>query len=354
MKTIKLCLIGLAVLALGFTVGCGETTDSPGTGGDGDADGDGDVDGGDTDSMAEWDLSECDTSLLCSTLADPSDCVADFGLGTNQAGFPPDGYADYVGFYAYNDHTSDSMVPKPNPDMSEPAEKTTTCDTLSPNYANDFALHMTATEYVLWGAGVGMDWGGPSNPNCDEAQVPGALDCLQIGIDDDKFKVVDAEADPRCQNADGTVSEEKMDCLKRGKVIKQPRDLSAYVGIGFWILTTEENEATTVKVSFPIPDTARFYGECTDDDDVSSNDCFNDYYTTVNLSKANAGKWVYKTVMFEDISWNIYWGLQLDTLGYGAFPADLSMGVKFQVDTIAASGTFPKTDFYLDDITLIK
>ena len=42
---------------------------------------------------------------------------------------------------------------------------------------------MTASGFEVWGAGVGMDWGGPDNPSCDEAVYPGTLACLQIGID---------------------------------------------------------------------------------------------------------------------------------------------------------------------------
>jgi len=348
----KLYVLSLAVLVFALGAGCGDTIKDPV---DSDDNKSSDVeDGGDEkdsdEIKADWDLSACEPAKLCSGLDDVKDCVADFGLGTNQAGYPPNGYERYVGLYAYNDHeVGSSMVPKPNPDNSEPAVKTLTCD----DDNNEFALYMKAEGFTNWGAGVGIDWGGDPNPDCDE---PGALDCLQIGIDNDKFLLADAEKDERCQNADGTVSEKKISCLTKGKVIKEPKDLTAYAGIGFWILTTEENEASSMKISFPIPDTTRFYGACSDDDGLDSTKCFNDYATTVNLAKKDAGKWVYKEVLFSDTSWSIYWGLQLDKLDYEAykFPKDKSMGIKFQVDSVQADGSFPKTEFYMDDITLIK
>jgi hypothetical protein len=278
-----------------------------------------------------FDNAACDVSLTCGQLADPRDCVANFELGTNQAGFN-DAY-DAVGFYAYNDHSEGAaMVPQPNPDNAEPAESVESC-----NPENSWVLHMSGSGFVEWGAGVGMDWGGPLNPSCE---VEGALDCLQVGIDDDHFLLADAEANPVCD------TEEKLDCLTKGKVIVEPRDLSAYKGIGFWVLRPNESAASLVKVGFPIPDTRRFYGLCSEDDDDPSTNCFNDFATTVRLLSDEVGRWVFKEILFEDLKIDKYWGLQLDITD---FPASQSLGIKFQVD--ADQGDF---DLYLDDIILLK
>ena len=274
-----------------------------------------------------------------------ADCIADFGLGTNQAGHPEDGYNTYIGVYSTRDQTPGGEVqPIPTLDEAASAARISSCDS-----ANDFAVHFTATGFIEWGAGLGIDWGGPPNASCN---AEGAMECFQVYVENEKFALADAEADPRCQ---GTNAAARLDCLKRGKVIKQPKDLSAYIGIGFWILATDKNQASTLKVTFPIPETVRFYGGergCSDDDGVPASNCFNDFYTTVSLNKNDTNKWVYKAVYFDALSWSEWWGLQLDTLGITSFPPTASIGLKFQVD--AVDGMFNSPDFYIDDIIFLR
>jgi hypothetical protein len=243
-----------------------------------------------------------------------------------------------VGFYGYTDGSEDGvLVPVPSSD-SEPAAAMRSCD---PH--NDYALHLRAEGFVNWGAGVGMEWGGPPNPSCE---APGALDCLQIGVDDMSFSLADAEEDPRCD------TEEKLECLMYGKNLLEPRDLGEYEGIGFWVLATEDNEASSIHVNFPIPDTMRFYGECSEEDGDPNTACFNDYYTTVSLSASDVNKWVFKTVMFYDLAISPYWGLQLGNPD--TFPTNLSMGIMLQIDVDFATGSIPYTDLYFDDLILMK
>jgi hypothetical protein len=281
--------------------------------------------------------------------------VADFESfdGTNQAGSPAIqaalGY-DYVGFYAYNDGSAGSvMIPAINNDGVGDAKKIESCSDLG---AENDAMYFSATGFVGWGAGLGLDWGGPHNTNCD---VAGALDCLQIGIDDTKFALATAEADQRCQDGSGNVDNTKIDCLMKGKVLKQPMDVSAYKGIGFWIMAGPNNQATEMKVTFPIPATVRFYGGatgCSDDDTVDTNDCFNDYNKKIKLPK-DPNKWEYYQILFDEITWDTTWGLQLNTLGYDKFPKNESIGLKFQIDSPYNAETFDATELYIDDVTLI-
>jgi len=367
MKTIKLCLIGLAVLALGFSAGCGETVDEgPDTGGDGDSDSDADADGG---TPGEPDLSDCDSTKTCAGLATPSDCIADFGyvnekgVTTNQAGYKDDYNLGYVGFYGYNDVTEGAtQLPVPNYFSSEPAEEIKSCDA-----NNDYALHFYVEGFDGWGAGVGMDWGGDENADCE---VDGALDCLQLRIDNDHTALSTAEGAAACQNDDGSVNEAKINCFKYGKYLNAPKNLSDYKALGFWTLTTDSNENDTLKVTFPIPASMRFYGEyyndtfnydgkaCSEDDEPSTNDCYNDYYATVSLPTSgedDINKWVYHEISFNDLKLNSF-GLQLadETVfgpSYTHFQPTQSMGLKFQVDTWQAP--IATADFYLDDVTLI-
>ncbi len=332
---LSMSLRSVAPLWIFFAVGCGDgaieapdprTTDEP----DDPHEEETDLDPDDPDAPKPS-LDDCDVDLTCNRLENPSDCVANFELGSTQAGFQ-DEY-DVIGFYAYNDHSEGSeMVPVPNPDDSEPAETLESCDP-----ENDSVIHVKGSAFVDWGAGVGMDWGGPLNPACD---AEGALDCLQIGIDDANFSLAEAEDNPACD------AEEKLECLTTGKNIKQTKDLSDYRGIGFWVLRTDDSSASIIKVAFPIPDTVRFYGECSDDDDDSSTNCFNDFASTIRLLSGELGMWVWKEVLFKDLKINEFWGLQLDL---DSFPADQSIGIKFQVD--ADQGDF---DFYLDDLILLR
>ncbi len=354
MKTYKLLVLGLAATGLGFTVGCGETVDP-----DVDTETHEKPDSGDSGGNYTIDLSECANypGTLCKDRMEAGDalgCVAAFDdLQTNQAGNSEMGYSGgmgdpYVGFYAYNDQsTSGVMIPEVDNEGVRAAWPIESCGGGSGNYA----LYMKAEGWVNWGAGLGMDWGGPNNPSCDE---PGAAECLKIGQDNPKFALETAAADPACQGGD---VDAKLDCLKRGKVIKEPKDISAYRGIGFWIMKTDANIAGAMKVTFPIPATVRFYGGdtgCTDDDGVADHACFNDYFKRVPLP-ADPFKWEYVEILFSEISWDPSWGLQLDTLGYKAnqFPAEESMGLKFQIDSPYNEETFPNTEMYIDDITLL-
>lgn len=332
---VSILLRSITPLFVLLAVGCGDgAVDVPGT-----------ITADDTDDPVETDtdletddpeapkpqLDDCDAERTCNRLEDPADCVANFELGTTQAGFK-DEY-DVIGFYAYNDHSEgSSMVPVPNPNDSEPAETLESCDS-----EIDSVIHVKGSGFVDWGAGVGMDWGGPLNPACD---ADGALDCLQIGIDDANFSLAEAADDPACD------TEEKLTCLTKGKNIKETKDLSEYRGIGFWVLRNDEASASVIKVAFPIPDTVRFYGECSEDDGEPSTNCFNDFAATIRLLSDELGKWVWKEVLFKDLKINEFWGLQLDL---DAFPADESIGIKFQVD--ADQGDF---DFYLDDLILLR
>jgi hypothetical protein len=308
-------------------------------------DSEGEADSEDWGDSEDSNLSVCELGLTCAGLENPEDCIADFGLGTNQAGYPPDGYSNYIGFYAFNDGSGGTMTPVPNPYVAEPAEQIQSCDS-----RNNYALHLEASGFTTWGVGIGMNWGGTPNESCE---VDGAMNCLQISYDDQMFDLEDAEEDPCCE---GCEAEAKLNCLKLGKNILQPKDLSAYAGIGFWMMATDSNEAETLKVTFPIAETMRFYGGadgCNDDNDDNSDDCFNDFYTTIGISNSDAGKWIYHEILFGEIHWNEWWGLQLDTIGITDFPSDRSMGIKFMIEGNATS-PLPYTDLYFDDITLIK
>lgn len=272
----------------------------------------------------------CAPSLTCDGLDLPDDCIANFELGTIQAGF--EGNYGAVGFHAYSDGSEyGTMEPVPNFWDAEPAVCMGGC-----GETDGYVLHMSGEGFTNWGAGVEMYWGGPHNPSCD---VDGAMDCLGIAEDDPNFYLEKAAADPRCD------TEEKLDCLTRGPVLLEPRDLSDYVGIGFWVARTHESSASLIKVLFPIPDTMRFYGACSEDDDDSGTGCFNDFATTLRLSNAEVGKWVFKYILFEDLAINPYWGLQLDI---PEFPREESLGIKFQV------GQNQIFDFYIDDIILLR
>lgn len=381
MKATKLFLIGLLALPLSaFVAGCGDDDDPPETKDSDTQDSEtesegGDPDGGTGDTDVEIDISECaeEPDNTCAAKIEAGygeDCVADFGYKTTQAGYKDNYDLGYVGFYGYNDVTDGAtMTPKPNYNGSEAAEKIVSCD-----INNDYALHFVAEGYSGWGAGVGLNWGGPNNDNCD---VEGASDCLQLRIDDDHYALADAVADETAcggENADA-----KIHCFKYGKNVHEPKDLSAdpgYVGIGFWLLSTDKNESAALKVTFPIPATMRFYGElyddefgyegkgCDEDDDDAdnANGCFNDFYTTVALEVAplnpsaedNTNKWIYHEVLFDDLAISQWFGLDLGKhLGMESFPREQSMGIKFQVDANSSS-PISRADFYIDDVILLR
>ena len=296
--------------------------------------------------------SECDDSKICSGLEETSDCIANFELKTTQAGFY--GTYDNIGFYGYNDKTpGGEMIPEPNNVESEPAEEVKGCDK-----ADDWVLHMSADGFTGWGAGIGMDWGGPANPDCETAE---ALECLEIGYADPNFLIADAEEDERCQT-DGETDPVKMRCLLYGEKIKEPRDLSDYVGIGFWVLRVDEDSTTKMQVNFGIPETTRFLADpelaeeyriesltyedgCSDDVGQDNMKCFDDFQAQFRFSNDNLNKWVYKEILFEKLGTK-GWGLPLD---YDAFPRTRSIGIKFQT-----TGPGEYVDFYIDDIHLIK
>jgi hypothetical protein len=169
--------------------------------------------------------------------------------------------------------------------------------------------------------------------------------------------LADVEADPRCRGDDAEHTAAMINCLKFGKVLKETKDLSGYTGMGFWLLATESNQATSVKVSFPVPESVRFLHERFRDDGkgcdeaVPGDACFNDFATTVPVQRRDANKWVYHEVLFDELAY-ASWGYDLSKVGYLKFPRDRSIGIKFQVDKPQGSD-FPKTDIYLDDIVLI-
>jgi hypothetical protein len=264
----------------------------------------------------------------------PEDCIADFENGTLQAGVNGD-YPN-VGFYAYTDGEDGTIIPAINHDGAEPAEQMASSDP-----GSEFVMHVKGDGFTRWGAGVGLFWGGPPNPACEAA---GALDCLQIGLDDMDFDLSEAENDPRCD------TEEKLDCLKYGKQLKATRDLSDYRGIGFWLMAGDDNAARTLQIHFPIPDTVRFQGECSDDDRDHANDCYNDFIEVVGLPADAANQWTYHEVLLKDSSISPDWGLQ--TWAGKPFPADLSLGIKFQFTN--SNGSPQPFDVYFDDIVLLR
>ena len=107
----------------------------------------------------------------------------------------------------------------------------------------------------------------------------------------------------------------------------------------------DDNAARVLQIHFPIPDTVRFQGECSDDDRDHANDCYNDFIEVVGLPADAANEWTYHEALFKDLATNPAWGLQPS----GPFPADQSMGIKFQVDM-----TQQPFDIYLDDIILLR
>jgi len=248
------------------------------------------------------------------------------------------------------------MIPAPNNYDSEPAVKVKSCDE-----SNKWVLRMSGKGFTDWGAGIGMDWGGPANPDCETEE---ALECLEIGYADPNFLIADAEKDPRCQDKDGKPDVVKMRCLIHGKNYKETRDLSDYKGIGFWVLRVDPDSAPAMQVNFGIPETTRFLADphlaeeyrrddvtyengCSDDIGIENQKCYNDFAATFRVLNTELNKWVYREILFEDLKYNSGWGLQPKQ--YTSFPAGKSVGMKFQ--TPGASENF---DFYFDDIHLIK
>ena len=375
MNTFKLLLIAMLTAVVALAIGCGNDESDPEDSGPG---GDGDPDGGDT---VDPDLSECpkypdNTCAAVIAAGEPERCVADFNYGSCQAGNSGEcadycGYDKFVGVYGYNDTTEGaSQIPKPNFTGSEAATKIKSCDPVSDDGAN-YALHFEASGFTDWGAGIGMDWGGPFTEWCDDTVHPRALECLYITQEDPKYTVEEAMLDERCARPNDPDEDHAMrQCLMWGKNEKRVRDLSAYVGIGFWVLTMDDHEAAQVKVNFPIPATTRFYGNelidgdgCSDDDepppgetDPNANQCFNDYAKYLNFNPQDRGKWVYKEVLFTQLEWSEDWGLQLDDLGYEKFqfPKTESIGLKWQIDRNIAFPELDYTNFYIDDVILLK
>ncbi len=364
MKAFKLCLMVLIAASFAAVLGC----DDPVTSGPKDAGGDGPEDGG-TDEVIVL-TTECDTDKLCSALDNPIDCVADFSYGTNQAGYPgiagtgvdglyaPDSqYYDsdypYVGIYSYNDYswqTSDAeMIPVKNNTQSGPAEKLKSCAG-----DDDWVLHAKGNDlWTDWGVGLALDWSGENNPACYEedgvTEDAESIACWEKFLEDDRIKLADIQKLDECD------TERKIECATRSKRYKDVRDLSAYKGLGFWILTTPDNAISVIDVHFPIPATTRWESagadgdECDNEDATDSNDCYNDFAANVNLAPDEVNKWVYKEILFKNLAQNPHWGFQFDE--GTSFPPTQSIGIKFQFGNAAGPESF---DFYLDDIRLIR
>ena len=370
MKTSKLVMIAMLTAVAAFAVGCDNEDTTDGNGTDNPNNPDGGPDGGE---VIDVDLSECEefadnTCAAVIAAGEAERCVADFGYGTCQAGNPGEcenycGYDKFVGVYGYNDTTEGAtQMPEPNFEASEQAWPVAFCDPMNTG-ATNFALHFKASGYRDWGCGIGMDWGGPLTEACKEENNPGAIDCLWVTQEDPKYTIESAMEDPRCARDDAAAADLMRECLMYGKNVKNTRDLSAYIGLGFWVLAMDDHEAAQVKVNFPIPASTRFYGNeltdgtgCTDEDGNSETQCYNDYAKYVNFNPQDKGKWVYKEVLFTDLEWSEDWGFQLDTLGYekNNFPTQDSIGFKWQIDRNIAYEVMPETNFYLDDVILIK
>ena len=314
-------------------------------------------DGGSHSDALQFNRTNCDPSKLCTGLEHPEDCVANFELGTAQAGF--EAHGAFTGFYGYNDLTPGAtMIPERNNDGSEPAVEGETCDG-----EGRYMLHVSGSGFAEWGAGIGLDWGGTDNPNPD-CESDGALACKEIADADPNFLLAEAEADDRCRDENGEIDPVRMRCAIHGKQLKQIRDLSAYRGIGFWIARTDDTSDVMLKVNFGVPETTRFLtdptlkqayrrtdgvavyeGGCSDDDGDDTTKCYDEFSANVRLVDSDIGKWVYKEVLFEELTTG-GWGIPLP---YDSFPPNKSTGIKFQT-------TGPDTyfDFYIDDIHFIR
>ena len=177
MKALNIYVCAAGSILLAAVVGCGETVDDLSSVVDS-----GNIAAGDAGNKGELpiDKSACSdpdtfTCVALINAGNPDACIADFGFSTNQVGKEmDDGFqaGDAIGFYGYNDKTDDaSMIPAPNDFETEPAGTIESCDP-----RNDYALHLQLVGFNSWGAGVGMEWGGPGNGNCDESLHPGAGD----------------------------------------------------------------------------------------------------------------------------------------------------------------------------------
>ena len=327
----------------------------------------------DTNTWEDVDLTECSNypQNTCSAVigdGEPERCIADFNYGTTQAGNSGTctdycGYDKFVGVYGYNDNSSGAVqIPPAGLEASEPSVRMPSCD---PNDTN-YALHFQASGFVDWGAAIALDWGGPLTEWCNEEVHPGVLDCLGVTLEDSLYTIESAMSDVRCQRDNPNEEQAMEQCLMWGKYEKRTRDLSDYIGIGFWVLAMDDHEVTHLKVSFPIPATTRFYGNellpdgepkgCTDEDLDKANQCFNHYSQYISFNPNDRGKWVYKEVLFDQLEWSTDWGFQLDTLGYiqQQFPANESMGLALQADRDISSHELAYTNFYIDDIILLK
>jgi len=356
MKAFKVCLMAVLAALLVAVFAC----DDPKVDKDTEKSTD---DGGDNSDIVLI-TSDCDPAKLCSALPEAKDCVATFDLGTTQAGYVGimnsglyDANSEYntdypwVGWYSYNDYSwqngpDATMKPEKNNDGSEPAEKVDSCAGAIEG-KKDYTLHAYGDGWVTWGVGLGLDWSGENNPACyneDGTEKPDSIACWAAYLADDRIKEAEIRELPECP------TDEAVECAMQSKRMKIPRDLSEYKGLGFWIATTPNNEARVIQVHFPIPDTTRFLGACSDETGEDGTKCYNDFMDNINLSDTDVGKWVYKEVLFENLAQSPDWGLQLDTKD---FPPTQSVGLKFQFGWETSIGPVA-FDFYLDDIHLIR
>ena len=236
------------------------------------------------------------------------------------------------------------MIPEKGDDTS-PAMVVGSCAANEDN-----AMHIAGDGWTNYGVKMEMFWGGENNPACYEDDLvtedPESIMCWEALFKDDRITLDDIRSLPGCD------TDRKVECATRGRRFKSPRDLSMYKGIGFWIVATPENETSFISVLFPIPATTRWEsagaagGECDSDDDVNTNDCYNDFFFNVYLSPDDAGKWVYREVLFADLLQDPQWGFQYPE--GTPFPQTKSIGLKFQF------GYAERFDFYIDDITLLR
>ena len=358
-----------SVLTFAFTLGCFDSNDLT------------NHEKGSTDSSQEDDKLDsssvdvfkvapvCNSKNTCVALVHPEDCIADFQYGTTQGGSYPTRYDNFIGFYGVSDYSKDGdeLVPALNTRDSEPAWEVPGCDT---EKGTNYALRLKGEGFNNWGAGVGLDWGsdGELNSDClyedDKSTLSQENDCLEMVEQNYNILLSDLEADPRCQDENGLPDPRKMRCAMYGRTIKKPRDLSAYKGIGFWIMRSDPTSIDQINVKFSIPETTRWYGNveipesyrldgrtyeegyCSEDDGEGSTDCYNDFAYLLQLPEAN-GMWEYVEVLFENMQITPHWGLQLD---YDEFPSERSIGLKLFLDMSPGL----RFDFFFDDFHLIR
>ncbi len=135
-----------------------------------------------------------------------------------------------------------------------------------------------------------------------------------------------------------------------------PRDLSAYRGIGVWVMVAEG--ATGIKISFPDPNTDVAGGQCYDATNLEPSwehqinrpreekldDCENDWGQTFSFPEHN--KWYYVEALFDNAAISPFWGRQVQDQG---LLRDQIYGVKFGRDATATPYTV-----CIDDLVLLK